>query len=215
MSAKAEELRVPVRSHRGDFEFERRLYYIPLEPGNRRVLRLNPSGIPVRGIVYGLVGIAAMAAATQLPLLSALLGLVPWPVTTLLMPCVTAAFLAVVKPGGRAFHVAARALVGHLLGAKSLHAFRPCPPLGRAWRPPALLMLASGAEPVCRRLRFTGPGEFWIGRAHRQSRAAGWVTALPLRRAHLTLAEVDAERPTGTGLSRHLRAGKRVETRPA
>jgi len=212
MSSKSDDLRIPVRSHRGDFEFERRIYYIPLEPGNRRVIRLNPAGVPVRGVAYGALAAVLMLAVSRLPLLAILIGLLPAPVAFVAVPGLIATLLTYIRPGGRAFHVAVRTLCAHALSPRALCAFRRAHPLERPWRPPAIVMLASGAEANWRRVRYTGPGRIWIGRAHAQHRHRGW------RRPgapHLTVREASREGATGTGLRRTVRRGRRVEIRPA
>ncbi len=212
MPSNYDELRIPVRSHRGDFEFERRIYYIPLEPGNRRVIRLNPAGVPVRGIAYGALAAAVVLGASRLPLLSAVIGLVPTPVAFVVIPGLLATLLTFLRPGGRAFHVAVRTLCAHALAPRALYAFRRAHQLERRWHPPAIVMLASGGEARCRRLRFTGPGVIWIGRAHAQRRHRGWRGP---RAPHVTVLEASRVGATGTGLRRSVRRGKRVEIRPA
>lgn len=212
MPSKTDELRIPVRSHRGDFEFERRIYYIPLEPGHGRVIRLNPAGVPVRGVAYGALAAALMLALSRMPLLSALIGLLPAPVAFVVLPGLVATLLTFIRPGGRPFHVAVRTLCSHALSPRALYAFRRAQPLERRWRPPAIVMLASGAEARCRRLRFTGPGRIWIRRAHTQRRHRGWRRP---RAPHLTVTESSRVAASGTGLRRSIRRGKRVEIRPA
>ena len=54
-----------VRSYRAVFDLERRIYRIDR-------LRLNPGGVPVRGVLYFLGLLVAGAVTARLPLLAAL-----------------------------------------------------------------------------------------------------------------------------------------------
>ena len=52
---------IEIRSYRAVFDLERRIYRVDQ-------LRLNPGGIPVRGVVYFLAILAATLLASSLPL---------------------------------------------------------------------------------------------------------------------------------------------------
>ena len=51
-----------IRSYRSVFDLERRIYRIDR-------VRLNPGGIPVRGVLYFLAILLAVAGASRVPLL--------------------------------------------------------------------------------------------------------------------------------------------------
>lgn len=210
MPRDTDELRVPVRSHRDDFAFERRLYAIPLDRAGGRVLRLGPSGVPVRGLAYAAGAVTAALALSAVPLVGAPLRALPVLVAFVALPGIAAALLTMVRPGGRVFHTAIQALLRHLLTPRSLHAFRRHTPLGRAWRPSRVVMVVNGSEPRCRGLRFRGPGLIWIGRPHAQR-----VTRGPGRRVDALLIERSSPAPTGVGRRIALKADRQIETRPA
>ena len=54
-----------IRSFRRVFDLERRIYSIDR-------LRLNPAGVPVRGVVYLLIALAAMIATSRMPVIGRL-----------------------------------------------------------------------------------------------------------------------------------------------
>jgi hypothetical protein len=161
-----------IRSYRAVFDLERRIYRVDR-------LRLNPGGVPMRGVVYCLAILAALALAGALPLLGTVVRALPWYVRDLLLPAGGAALLTIVRVEGRPFHLAAGALLRHLLGAHSLAGLTPARggaslhgrfgvppgrvspghvPPGRVWRPEDLLVLPDGSDLRPRRLRYSGPG---------------------------------------------------------
>lgn len=165
-----------VRSYRRVFDLERRIYRIDR-------LRLNPGGVPVRGVVYLLAILAATLLAARLPLVGIAVRGVPWFARDLAFPGLTAALLAVVRIEGRPFHLAARGLlrfrarVGvpegmRVTGSVRAHDAR--------WSPPPLLMLPDGCDGA-RRLRYTGPGALLVGVAHECESARGPLVGLRLR----------------------------------
>jgi hypothetical protein len=157
---------IEIRSYRAVFDLERRIYRVDR-------LRLNPGGVPVRGVVYWLAILACFVLAGALPLLGGAVRALPWYVRELLLPVASAALLTALQLEGRPFHLAAAALLRHILEPRRLAGLRPASdehagrraglrPAGRSpvgmWRPGKLLMLPddSGAPP--RRLRYSGPG---------------------------------------------------------
>jgi hypothetical protein len=145
-----------VRSYRAVFDLERRIYRIDR-------LRLNPGGIPVRGVVYCLVILAALALAGALPLLGEIVRVLPWYLRDIALPAGVAAVLTVIRIEGRPFHLAAAALLRHALGSRhhagSLGDHRSLPACrAQIWRAPDLLVLPDGFGARPRRLRYTGPG---------------------------------------------------------
>jgi hypothetical protein len=141
---------IEIRSYRAVFDLERRIYRVDR-------LRLNPGGVPVRGVVYCLTILACLALAGALPLLGPAVRALPWYVRDLLLPAGLAALLTLIRVEGRPFHLAAAALVRHLCGPHRLAGLRPAPP-GLGWRPEELLMLPDGSDTCPRRLRYGGPG---------------------------------------------------------
>jgi hypothetical protein len=157
---------VEVRSYRRVFDLERRIYRVDR-------LRLNPSGVPLRGVVYFLALAAATSLTARLPGAGAIVGALPWYGRDLALPGVLAALLAVVQIDGRPFHLAARAVVR--FHARPRAHTRACFGGGRpgVWLPPPLLMIPDGSDPRIRRFRYTGPGVARLGVAHeRHARGA-------------------------------------------
>ncbi|MEA2275344.1 MAG: hypothetical protein QOC78_304 [Solirubrobacteraceae bacterium] len=139
-----------VRSYRPVFELERRLYRIDR-------WRLNPGGVPVRGVVYAVALTVLVAVATRLPLVGTALGMVPWPVRHLLVPAVLAAALTLVRIDGRPVHVALVSLAAFVWQPHRRNG------LGAAvstavWRPQEVVVIPDGSEARPRHLRFRGPG---------------------------------------------------------
>jgi hypothetical protein len=81
-----------IRSYRCVFDLERRLYRIDR-------LRLNPGGVPLRGIVYFLALLGASLLAQALPLLGLLARMFPWYLRDLGGPGVCAALLTTATEG--------------------------------------------------------------------------------------------------------------------
>ncbi len=152
---------IEVRSYRTVFDLERRIYRID-------TLRLNPGGIPIRGVLYGVAVTLSIVLLGTLPLIGGLLALLPWYMRDIALPVGLAALLAVVRIEGRAFHLAAHALGRHAFAARRLHGLEPCsaPAPGRRWHPHELLMLADGSDSRLRRMRFSGAGAALIAVAH-------------------------------------------------
>ncbi len=156
---------IEIRSYRAVFDLERRIYRIDR-------LRLNPGGVPVRGVVYCLALLAALALAGTLPLLGTAVRALPWYARDLVLPVGSAALLTIVRIEGRPFHLAAGALLRHFLGAHQLAGLTDAGggallrwlgvsagvPAGQVWRPEDLLVLPDGSDPRPRRLRYSGPG---------------------------------------------------------
>ncbi len=139
-----------IRSYRSVFDLERRIYRIDR-------LRLNPNGVPVRGIVYWLTILVATLLAGRVPLVGAVLHVFPWYMRELALPALAAALLSVVRVEGRPFHRAAVALVRYAIAPRYLCRWRPRAAPGR-WTPAGLLVLPDGCGTRLRRLRYTGPG---------------------------------------------------------
>jgi hypothetical protein len=220
---------VEIRSYRAVFDLERRIYRVDR-------LRLNPGGVPLRGVVYCLALLAGLVLLATLPLLGAAVRALPWYLRDLVLPAGLAALLTMIRVEGRPFHLAAAALLRYALGPRCLAGLRPTRPV-QVWRPGELLLLPDGSDARLRRLRYTGPGAVLVRVAHERSGApavrsprlrAGLLARLA-GRPHVVLREPAPERlsahpraaagrPTG-GLSRGqviaLERGVRLEVRRA
>jgi hypothetical protein len=187
-----------IRSFRSVFALERRIYRID-------TLRLNPSGVPLRGIVYAgaLVAIALVAGA--LPPTDWLDPLVPWYARDIGLPLAAATLLAAARIEGRPFHLAAVAMLGHALGPRHLHSLAPRGAHGALWRPPEVLLIPDGSDACFRRLRYRGPGAVLVHQPHLR---AEW--AAPAR-AHITLHPLPGGSPYANVLE--LAAGAVLEVR--
>lgn len=153
-----------IRSYHAVFDLERRIYRIDR-------LRLNPSGVPVRGVVYLLALIASVLVLAHTPPLELLAKALPWYLTYLALPCGGAALLTILRIDGRPVHLACQALARHWLGPRQLVGFgagenRPHETATACWRPPQILLLPDGSEARMRRLRYSGPGAVLVAVAY-------------------------------------------------
>ncbi len=162
-----------VRSFRSVFALERRLYKIDS-------LRLNPTGIPLRGIVYAAFLVAAALVAGAVPPTSWLNFVAPWYVREIGLPLAGAVLLGALRIEGRPFHLAALALIRHRLSCRRLVGLAPLS-RGRRWRPPALICIPDGSEGRFRPLRYRGPGAVLVHHPHLRAEWSG------VRRADVTL----------------------------
>jgi hypothetical protein len=151
---------IEIRSFRRVFDLERRVYSVDR-------FRLNPAGVPVRGILYVLVALLVAIVAVKLPLLGRPLRLLPWYLRDVGGPAAVAALLAVIRVDGRSFHLAAQAGIGWGLAARRVAGLSMSSEAGRPWHPPELIVLPDGSDHRLRRLRFTGPGAVLVLTAHR------------------------------------------------
>ena len=148
-----------IRSFRSVFALERRIYRIDS-------LRLNPSGVPLTGIGYAAVLVAAGLIAGALPPTAWVDPLIPWYVRDLGMPLVGAALLGAVRVEGRPVHLAVLALVKHALARRSLSALAPLPRGGARWHPPPVVLIPDGSDARFRSLRYRGPGAVLVHHPH-------------------------------------------------
>jgi hypothetical protein len=181
-----------IRSYRRVFDLERRIYRIDR-------LRLNPGGVPVRGIVYFMTLLLLALALERIVPISLLVSLVPWYVRDLALPGMLSAVLAVVRIEGRPFHLAARAVLGCGVGPRTIVALgygrRSAGPTWEVWRPQPLLMVPDGSDHHMRRTAYRGPGALLVAVAHERRLRRGPLAMLGLR-PHLALRELHGvERP--------------------
>ncbi len=188
-----------VRSFRSVFALERRIYRID-------TLRLNPSGIPLRGIGYAASLVALALIAGVLPPTAWLDSLIPWYVRDLGLPLTASILLGALRVEGRPVHLAALALAGHLLTRRRLSALAPLPRRGARWRPPPVLWIPDGSDARFRAVRYRGPGAVRVHHAHLR---ADWSRR---RRADVTLHPLAGPRGRPTALE--LAPGAVLEVRP-
>jgi hypothetical protein len=140
-----------IRSYRSVFDLERRIYRVDR-------IRLNPGGVPVRGVLYFLAALFAVTSAARIPLLGEVPRALPWYARELVLPALCAGVLTLIRLEGRPFHIAALALLRYAVGPRHLSGLRPCAAPGRSWLVGELILLPDGSENRARRLRYTGPG---------------------------------------------------------
>ncbi len=167
-----------IRSYRRVFDLERRIYTIER-------LRLNPSGVPVRGLAYflGIVSVSLLFA--RVPLLGAAVSGLPWFVADLVLPAALAAGLTLLRVDGRTFHQAAWALIAFLATPRHTVALSVRSPVRSRWHPPDLVLLPDGSDAYPRRFRYRGPGAVLVLVAHRS--ASGRAGAMRGRTAKRVL----------------------------
>jgi hypothetical protein len=196
-----------IRSYRRVFELERRIYRIDR-------LRLNPGGVPVRGVVYFLALFAVSMAAASLPLTDVIARAAPWYLRSALLPAGGAALLAVIRIEGRPFHHAAYALIRYRLGPRQLVGVERRGEVGTRWWPHEVLLLPDGSDARMRRLRFQGPGAALVMREHERIGEETRSGFTPARRS-LTLRELPHARVLSRGEVVALARGARLLVRPA
>jgi hypothetical protein len=156
--------RLEIRSFRSVFALERRIYRID-------TLRLNPSGIPLRGIGYALVLILLALIAGTVPPTSWLDAALPWYVRDLGLPLAVSFVLGSLRLDGRPFHLALSAALSHAPAS-----IRTSTRAGAAhrWRPPAVVFVPDGSDAAFRRMRYRGPGAVLVLRPHDRTGRARW-----------------------------------------
>jgi hypothetical protein len=202
---------IEIRSYRRVFDLERRIYRVDR-------LRLNPGGVPVRGVVYFLVLLAIGLIAGSLPLAGLLVKALPWYLRDLALPGGCAAVLSVIRVEGRPFHLAAKALVRYATGPLRLAGVRRCAAAGGRWRAAEIVLLPDGSDSRLRRLRYSGPGAVLVSVEHERigrliERGATGVARRGARRA-LTVRELPQARVLSRGEVISLGRGARLLVRP-
>ena len=172
-----------IRSYRAVFDLERRIYRVDR-------LRLNPGGIPVRGVVYFLAILLATLIAGGLPLVGDVVGALPWYLRDLALPGASATVLSVIRIEGRPFHLAAYALLRYGAEPRRLAGVRRCVPHGARWHPEEILMLPDGSDEGMRRLRYTGPGAVLVAVTHELAEGRSGPLSVLSSSPSLTLREL-------------------------
>jgi hypothetical protein len=198
---------IEVRSYRDVFALERRIYRVDR-------LRLNPGGVPIRGVLYGIALVCSVLMLAALPLTGWVLAVLPWYLRDVVLPVGTAALLTVTRLEGRAFHIAAYALSRHRLCARGLCALSPAPSPrpGQMWQPPELLLLPDGSDSRLRRVRFSGPGGALVAVAHECSVRPG---LLRQRGSRLVVRALGPSRPLARGRVLAVDRGARIDVHRA
>lgn len=186
-----------IRSFRSVFSLERRIYRIDS-------LALNPSGIPLRGLVYAAALVAGALVAGAIPPASWLDPFVPWYLRDVGLPLALATLLGSLRIDGRAFHHAALAGLRHALSPRRLDALRALPARGRTWRPTAVVLIPDGSDARFRAFSYRGPGAVLVRRAHERVDSP--------RRGRVTLRPIGGELRRAAVLE--LAAGAVLEVRP-
>lgn len=195
-----------IRSYRTVFDLERRIYRVDR-------LRLNPSGIPLRGIAYFLAILAASALAGRLPLIGLLMRTLPWYMRDLAVPGTTAALLTMIKVEGRPFHLAALALARYGAGPRELTGLRPRVASDHRWRLEELVVLVDGSDSRLRRLRYSGPGAVLVSAAHERTEWSIGPLRRLARRPSIAIGALPDRRAPARGQVIALAAGARLDVR--
>jgi len=148
-----------VRSYRRVFDLERRIYRIDR-------MRLNPGGIPVRGVIYFLAILAAALVARRIPLVSFPARTPPWYLIDLALPAAGAAVLTLIRVEGRPFHVAAHALLRYRFARPPLERMQARKTQVERWHPEDIILLPDGSDACLRRMQYTGPGGVLVALEH-------------------------------------------------
>jgi hypothetical protein len=200
-----------IRSYRRVFDLERRIYSID-------TLRLNPAGVPVRGLAYFLALLCCALLASRLPLAGRLIDWLPWYLGDLAAPLAGAALLGVLRLDGRTFHLSARSLLLFWIRPRRLSGLRRCGPPGRVWIPDPIVLLPDGSDGRLRRLRYRGPGAVLVACAH--ERRGPLAEDGPVGRARrgtrrrVILRALPGARPPAEGKVIVLARGARLLVRP-
>lgn len=170
-----------IRSYRTVFDLERRIYRIDR-------LRLNPAGVPVRGVVYFLAISALLALSAALPGIGLIAAALPWYLREVALPAGLAGLLVVLRIDGRPFHIAVLSLLAY--------ASQPREVLGHGgsvsrepWCPDRLLLLPDGSDARVRRLGYAGPGAVLLTVPHARYELRRGPLARLARRPDLVVRE--------------------------
>lgn len=148
-----------IRSFRRVFDLERRIYSVDR-------LRLNPGGVPVRGVVYFLAILVVAMLVGRLPMLGTIAQQAPWFLRDIALPVAVAAVLTAIRIEGRVFHLAARAVLRYWFGPRHLAGTRRCSRVGERWSPGEIVMLPDGSDARLRPLVYRGPGAVLVSVEH-------------------------------------------------
>jgi hypothetical protein len=148
-----------IRSFRRVFELERRIYRVDR-------LRLNPSGVPVRGLAYFAAIALGCVVAARIPLVGFVFALPPWYLRDLALPALAAAVLAMVRIDGRPGHLAALAIGRYCFAPRFFVGGRFRARCCQRWSPGDVVLLPDGADGGVPHMRYRGPGAAVIAIEH-------------------------------------------------
>jgi hypothetical protein len=203
---------IEIRSYRRVFDLERRIYSVDR-------LRLNPGGVPVRGVVYFLAILAAAMVLARLAVLGPIVREAPWFVRDIALPAAAATILTAIRVEGRVFHLAAHAVLRYWLGPRHLAGTRRCGPVGQRWSPEEIVILPDGSDARLRRLAYHGPGAVLVSLEHRRDgraveRGASGIARLGVGPA-LSLSQQEGARPLQERQVISLAGGARLRVKPS
>jgi hypothetical protein len=183
-----------IHSYRRVFDLERRIYRVDR-------LRLNPGGVPLRGVVYFLATVLVALALGKLPLLEVAAQAIPWYLRDLVLPGASAAVLTVIRVEGRPFHLAAGALLRYRLATSAFSTGAARRGRRGRWHPGEITFLPDGSDSRMRHLRYTGPGAVLIAVQHERAVPTGGPdrATWPLRPAAVTVRELPGACPLAQG----------------
>lgn len=192
---------IPVRSFRSVFDFERRLYRIDR-------IRLNPGGVPVRGLLWAPLMLVVVLLWRRLPVLGLPLHVLPWVISYVALPIGLTYLVTVAKVEGRWLHKSAISLARSSREPRHLQRFQAAEPVSGRDEPGEVVFLADGSTP--RRLRYTGAGRVAIRVSHRRTVWKDSVLSRLLGRPRITITPGRGSAPAG-GRVLELRDGVTLE----
>jgi hypothetical protein len=192
--------RIPIRSYRGIFSVDRRIYRI------ERWRLPVPGGVPLRAVLYFVGALVFMLVLRRGPGIGGLLGFVHPAYLYVIFPTAVAVFGTRVVPDGRAPHRFARDWLAFHLRSHRRSAGRTVPlERERVGSGSALAIRPDAHGLDLRCARITGPGEV----AFREP------VVVSRRRSGLVARPVGARRKRGTVTDHvELRPGERLLIRP-
>ena len=174
--------KLEIRSFRVVFQLERRLHRI-----QHWKLPL-PYGLPLRGLAYGAFVLAAILLLGWLPVIGAVVGLMPPPVRFLLAPVGAGFFLSRARVDGRPAHRFLLAWGRDRVGSRWVSAFRAIPAPGACVRfDEPIVFVPDSSGPEYRPARLVGPARVLLrypARAQQRGRRLllSQISEAPLRR---------------------------------
>jgi hypothetical protein len=196
---------VDVRSYRAVFELERRVYRIDS-------VRLNPAGVPVRGLLYAAALILATLVADRVEPVTFVLAPLPWYIRFLGLPIVVAALATIVRIEGRPCHLALRSLLAQRLAPTHTSGLRSAAAPGSRWHPDPVVLIPDGSDSRLRRLRYHGPGAVLVCCAHDRAEWRASVLGTRGRSPDLTLHPGAGGRPLARPAALELGVDGVIET---
>ncbi len=174
--------------------------------------------MPLRGIVYFLGLLALTLSIASLPLIGAVVKVMPWYVREVGLPCASAAVLTMIRIEGRPFHLALHSLLRFGCGPRHLAGVRPCSTnncfrTGQRWYAPSLLCIPDGSDARPRRLRYVGPGAVLVSVAHQRAEWRVGVVGRLIGRSDVTIRDLPGRRSPAKGQVIALRRRARLRVR--